>query len=201
MAIFRVPFNIAFLGAGSPGANIWHIRTATLTQSGELNEANALIGYIRSFYTTAATYLPTTCTVSLGTVTEEETQREISPTFANVAGLGSGAMMQALAIVVTWKTTIAARRGRGRTFVGPLATVVVQSDGTIVDSVRTSILGAANALVTSSLAYGNGAVGVYGYASAKSQGVPRDPNDPRVFRDFTGATVRDLFGVLRSRRD
>jgi hypothetical protein len=201
MAIFRVPFNIAFLGAGSPGANIWHIRTIDPSAVTELNQANTLIGYIRTFYLTCSTYMPTTATITLGTVTEEETQREIVPTFASVPGAGSGAMMQALSVVVTWKTTIAARRGRGRTFVGPLATVVVQSDGTIVDSVRTAILGGANTLVASSMAYGNGAVGVYGYSAAKPQDQPRNPTDPRVFRDFTGAAVRDLFGVLRSRRD
>jgi len=201
MAIFRVPFNITFPGAGSPGANIFHIRTAISTAPEELLEATALIGYIRTLYTNMANYMPTGTTVTLGTVSEEGTQREIVPTFAAVTGSGTGSMMQALALVVTWRASIAARRGRGRTFLGPLATSTVQSDGTPVDSFRTAMTTAASGLVTSSMAYGNGAIGVWGYSTAKAPGAPRDPNDARVFRDFTGSTVRDLFGILRSRRD
>jgi hypothetical protein len=67
----------------------------------------------------------------------------------------------------------------------------------------TAVRDAATALVTSSTAYANGAVGVWGYQGAKTPGKenPRDPNDPRVFRDYVGSSVRDLFGSLRSRRD
>jgi hypothetical protein len=201
MAIFRVPFNITFPGAGSPGANIFHIRTAISTAPEELLEANALVSYIRTLYTNAANYMPTGTTITLGTVSEEGTQREIVPTFSAVTGSGTGSSMQALALVITWRTTVAARRGRGRTFIGPLATATVQADGTPADTFRATMATAAAGLVSSSMAYGNGAIGVWGYAGAKGSGTPRDPNDPRVFRDFTGSNVRDLFGVLRSRRD
>lgn len=201
MSILRVPINITFPGAGSPGANIWHIRTGSNVFATELTEATALVGYISSFYFAVANYLPNGVAINIGTVTEEGTQREVVVPFTARAGAGSGSAPQALCAVVTWKTSIAARRGRGRTFVGPLHTVSVQSDGTITDSVRTAILSAANALVSSSVAYGNGAVGVWGYDAAKPQGQPRDPSDPKVFRDFVGCTVRDVFGILRSRRD
>lgn len=201
MAVFRVPFNIVFPGAGSPGANIWHIRTIDPSPTTELNQANTLLGYIRSFYVSAAVYMPNATTVSLGTVTEEGTAREIVPTFAAVSGSGTGSSPQALCTVVTWRTTIAARRGRGRTFVGPLSTGTIQSDGTLNDTFRSVLLTAATGLVSSSVGYGNGAVGVWGYSAAKTPGVPRNPADGKVFRDFTGATIRDLFGILRSRRD
>jgi len=201
MTILRVPFNIAFPGAGSPGANVWHIRTVTGPGGAELAEANTLIGYIRTFYDAVKSYIPSTTSISIGTVTEEITQREIIPTFANVGGTGTGSSPQALALVVTWRTAVAARRGRGRTFVGPLSTAASSSDGTPDNAVRLAVATAATALVTSSMAYGNGAIGVYGYDEAKPQGEPRDPSDGRVLRDYTGATVRDLFGILRSRRD
>lgn len=201
MAIFRVPLNIVFVGAGSPGANIWHIRTPGVIASDELNQANALLGFIHTFYVQMLAYLPNGTTVSLGTVTEEGTQREIVPTFAPVLGTGTGNSPQALCAVVTWKTSIAARRGRGRTFFGPLNTGTIQSDGTLNDTFRANLVAAAGALVTSSMGYGNGAVGVYGYNVAKTRGVPRNPTDARVFRDYVGASVRDLFGILRSRRD
>jgi hypothetical protein len=203
MAIFRVPINLTFPGAGSPGANIWHIRTVTPTSGSELSEANTLIGYLRAFYVAMQPYLALSTVVSLGTVTEVGTAREIVPTMATVTSSGVDSAPQALAVVVTWRTTIAARRGRGRTFVGPITKSVLQTDGTIVDGTRTTMATAAGALVTSSMGFGNGAVGVYGYNDAKTPGKenPRNPADARVFRDFTGYQIRDLFGVLRSRRD
>lgn len=203
MAIYRVPILIAFPGAGSPGANIWHIRTAGPAGSVDLGQANALIGFIRTFYNSILTHIPAATAITLGTVVEEETSVEIAPTMAVLSGSGTGSAPQALACVVTWRTTLAARRGRGRTFVGPLATAAMQNDGTPAAATRTAIQDAAAALVTASMGYGNGAVGVYGYDGPKTPGKenPRNPDDPKVFRDFIGSGVRDVFGVLRSRRD
>jgi len=203
MAIFRVPVNIAFPGAGSPGVNVWHIKTNDANLSTELTQANALIGYIRTFYDSLKTYYPTATVLSLGTVTEELTSREITPTMASVTGLGTGSAPQLLALVVTWRTNIASRRGRGRTFVGPLTTSAMQSDGTPAATLITTAQDAATALIASSTAYLNGQIGVWGYEDAKTPGKenPRDPTDPRIFREFTGRSVRDLFGSLRSRRD
>lgn len=201
MAIFRVPIVLTFPGAGSPGANIWHIRTVDPSFATELTQANTLIGYIRTLYAATAAYFPNGWTAQLGTVVEEGSQREIVPTMASVAGSGSGSSPQMLAIVCTWKTTIAARRGRGRTFLGPLATAATQTDGTITDSVRTSFNTYTQGLVDSSVAFGNGAVGVWGYENPWTGTGPRPAGQPRVFRDFTGRNIRDVFGILRSRRD
>jgi len=173
---------------------VWHIRTSGATLGTELSEASALIGYIR-------TYFPSTTTLTLGTVVEEGTSREIIPTMASLSGSGTGSAPQALALVVTWRTTIAARRGRGRTFVGPLPTNAIQSDGTPSVSLLSTVGTAAAALSASSTALGAGAIGVWGYSAAKAPGTVRDPADAKVFRDFTGYGIRDLFGVLRSRRD
>jgi hypothetical protein len=203
MALFRVPILLTFPGAGSPGVNVWHIRTADAALATELGQANALIGYIRTFYDAGKSYLPSTTTCILGTVSEIGTSREIVPTMAQVNGLGTGSAPQALALCVTWRTSIAARRGRGRTFFGPLSTASIQSDGTPDNTMRNTMVTAAAALVTSSLGYANGAVGVWGYDAAKLPGKAnvRDPDDGKVFRDFTGSGIRDLFAVLRSRRD
>jgi len=203
MPIFRVPVNVAFVGAGSPGANIWHIRTVAGPGGSELTQAQTMVTAIRQFYNSCQAYLPTTNVYTLGTVTELGTGREISPTWSSLSGVATGNIAQALCVVVTWKTSIAARRGRGRTFLGPLATSVQQSDGTIVDAARTGIGTAAAALVSTSLTDGNGAVGVWGYSAAKTPGKanPRNPADGRELRDITGYAIRDVFGVLRSRRD
>jgi hypothetical protein len=132
---------------------------------------------------------------------EEETSTEYVLTFAPVSGSGTGSAPQALALVVTWRTEVAARRGRGRTFVGPLAPAVVATDGTPADTARSTLATAAAALVSSSQGFANGAIGVWGYQSAYTGEGDRPPGQPRVLRDFTGSTIRDLFGILRSRRD
>jgi len=204
MAIFRVPILVTFPGAGSPGVNVWHIRTiADPLAAGELSQANSLIGYLRTFYDAIKVYYPAATTISLGTVTEELTSREIVPTMAIVSGIGTGSAPQMLSLVITWKTSVASRRGRGRTFLGPHPTNCMQSDGTPSTTFLTDVNNAAAALLTSSTGFGNGAIGIWGYDSPKIAGKenPRNPLDARVLRDITGKNIRDLFGVLRSRRD
>jgi hypothetical protein len=122
---------------------------------------------------------------------------------AAVTGVGTGSAPQALSLVITWRTTLASRRGRGRTFMGPHVTADMQSDGTPSTTLVTDANTSSAALITSSTAYGNGAIGVYGYDAAKTPGKanPRNPADAKIFRDFVGKNVRDIFGVLRSRRD
>jgi hypothetical protein len=201
VTIFRVPINITFPGAGSPGVNVWHMRTVFDGGPTELAQANVLLGYLRTFYQGVVGDIPIGTTLSLGTVTDVATQREIVPSFLSVAGLGTGSAPQALCICVTWRTEVAARRGRGRTFIGPLDTSAMQSDGTIRDNLVASTKTAAAALVTSSQIATNGAFGVWGYRDAKPAGQTRDPASPRIFRDFTGSSVRDIFGLRSSRRD
>lgn len=204
MTIWRVPINIAYPGTGGPGVNVWHIRTvADPLATGELTQVNGLLGFIRTFYNTIGSWYPATTVISLGTVTTVDTSREVAGTFAGVTGTGTGSAPQLLAQVVTWKTTIAARRGRGRTFLGPLATSAMQNDGTPAAALLSDVGAAATALISSSTGFGNGAVGVWGYDTAKLPGKEnvRPTNDARVFRDFTGYKLRDLFGSLRSRRD
>lgn len=204
MAIFRVPINISYPGTGGPGVNVWHCRTAgTAIDATTTGQLNALLGFLRTFYNTIASWYPATTTITLGTCTTVDTQAEAVGTFATVTGTGTGSAPQLLANVVTWKTTIAARRGRGRTFLGPLCTSAMQNDGTPAAAIQSDVAAAAGALVTASMGYGNGAWGVWGFDVAKTPGVnnPRNPADARVFRDFTGFKQRDLFGSLRSRRD
>jgi hypothetical protein len=204
MTVWRVPINIAYPGTGGPGVNVWHIRTIELGPgTTETGQVNALLGYIRTFYNTIGSWYPATTVLSLGTVTAVDSSREIAGTFAGVTGTGTGSAPQLLALVNTWKTTIAARRGRGRTFLGPLCTAAMQNDGTPAAALLSDVAAASSALLTSSLGYGNGAIGVYGYDQPKLAGKAnlRDPTDAKVFRDITGYKARDLFASLRSRRD
>lgn len=90
----------------------------------------------------------------------------------------------------------------GRTFVGPLRDLV--STGGAPNPVATSqIAAAADALVAESQSLGLGAFGVWGYESPKPQNQPRNPEDPKVLRDFIGrGPIRaDGWSYLSSRRD
>lgn len=201
MAIYRVPINIAFTGPGSPGVNVWHVRTDGGFDAGSA-QLQGCIDLIREFYDDVNFLMAQGNVFTLGTVTEEGTGNEASPTWTSLSGGGTaGSAPQMLCVVVTWKTSIAARRGRGRTFLGPLASHVVQSDGSITDAQATTVRTAAGALVTASEGFANGAVAIWGLENAATGENPDYPNLPHVARDITGHKVGDQFGVLRSRRD
>jgi hypothetical protein len=142
-------------------------------------------------------------TANIGQVVNVADQTSVAPTFAQiVSGAAAAESPQVLQVCIAWRTALAARRGMGRTFVGPLNTNVNQSDGTVAEAPLARIRNAAAALVTASTASGGWAWGVYGLQSPMPDPPPPNPEDqPRVLRDFTGSAVRDKFAVLRSRRD
>lgn len=188
MAILRASVQVLGSFTGAPGANVWHFRTTGTPNT----EPDVLMGYIRTFYDAVKGTLAAGVTIRFPT---EATVLDTPPTFfplaalTDVAATGSGSLPPQDAIVVGWKTSNATRRGRGRTFLGPLAsTGATDSDGSPVAARITTIQNAANALVTSSTSFGNGAIGVYSQLDNQ-------------LRDVTSARVRDVYAVLRSRRD
>jgi hypothetical protein len=96
--------------------------------------------------------------------------------------------------VCGWRTTLAARRGRGRTFLGPLNVDAGSTDGTPSPGALSTINSAAAALIATSSETNDWAFAVYGQQSSGISGV-------KVARDITAQNVRDVFAVLRSRRD
>lgn len=201
VSIYRVPVNIAYVGAGQPGVNVWHVRT-TLSAGTDPSQLQAMVTAIRTFYDGCKTVFPTSTNFTLGTVTEVSDQTEAAPTWTTVTGTAVNAYApQALAIVVSWRTTIAARRARGRTFLGPVGSAIMDTNGTPVDSYLTAIRAAAATMIATSTAFGNGAVAVYGQENPMPDPPVPPASLPHVARDITAATVRDIFGVLRSRRD
>lgn len=194
MPIYRASVRITSPNLGGDGANIWHIRTAGgVGNDGRLNEA---MGWIEQFYIDCSqAFSPSTAIVFDGTVTEiatnEPTITEGLDTFT-VPGVGaSGDLPPANALVVGWRTALANRRGRGRTFLGPLSRGASEDNGTPTALILEKVRDAAAALVASSTdseVLGSVSVGVW------------SPTD-NVLRDVTGASVRDRFAVLRSRRD
>lgn len=166
--------------------------------AGILIDLDNIAGMLSDFYEVVASLLVTGTEVSFdGIWTEvmdpEPTQVE-GETWSQEGIGGMNALPRASAICVGWRTALATRKGRGRTFLNPITWDMCQDDGTIATTPLAGIRAAAAALVEASDSFANGALGVY---SRDAGGVPPVPS----FRDFTSSQVRDTFAVLRSRRD
>jgi hypothetical protein len=191
MPTYEFPVNLTFPGSGSPGVNIWHCRTTgDFPSTGELQGLSEII---EDFYTAIKGYFPgaayTASYLGVASTVEEDPQFDTSaPAWVVVGSGGVNVMPQATAICMTLRTLSADRSGRGRKFLGPFSVDAMQSDGSPTTAALTAIRAAGLAMVVASTAFANGAIGVYSQQES-------------VIRDITGATVRDQFAVLRSRRD
>ena len=192
MAVFRTTARITHSSIGGVGVNTWHLRTADEDINTE-SDLETLIGYIEDFYTGLGvnTFADDT-TISMDGVcvqvgVEEPTVRDVTGwTLENV---GAGAPLPpATAFCITWRSMVATRSGRGRTFINPLSTGILQDNGTPTESARDNFRAVTNALIEASDTFANGAIGVW------------SPTQ-NVLRDFVGATIPNEFAVLRSRRD
>lgn len=203
MTVYRLPVEISYSDAGSPGVNVWHVRTeeSFMVSTSQLQAATDAI---RGFYSQlsypaggGAGIWAGGTTFRLGTVVDVATQEVATPAWPDLEFTSSSAdAFPGLAIVVNWRTSLAARRARGRTFLGPLGADTVATDGRIASSARATVLAAAQYLVDASDNVNGWAVGVYGLQTPNT-----GPTGTKVLRDITGHTVGLTFGVLRSRRD
>lgn len=198
MAVFRIPVTLSWPGAGSPGVNVFHLRTTE--SSGSASNLLIIDEALNDLHTFLfACYQEVGCNglaYSAGQgIVDVATQEEISRTgWSETNSVADGAAPPVLAVVVGWRTTLAARRGRGRTFLGPLRSGVIQSDGTIGTTALNALQSAASTFVTNSQGIAGGAFAVYGQENLG------DPSG-HVARDITGYRIKDKFAVLRSRRD
>lgn len=191
MAKRRAVVRILHPNLGGVGTNTWHIRTSGLEVDTTTMLGNAMEA-VETFYTACAGLFPDTCTFSwdgsLSGILDEEGQfNELDP-WTTTGAVAGGSLPPANCICVSWLGATGDRSRRGRTFLGPIATNVAESNGTI----STAALGAARA------------------AAAALVDASTDPNDwalcvfsrqESLLRDFVGSAVRDQFAVLRSRRD
>lgn len=193
MPLYRIPVEISNNKLPSSAFNIWQVRTVTGSE-----DPGPAMAAIRSWYSSVSQYLATGSVVMFpANVVETTTQEEVTPASvpANVTTTSTTMSQAGLAIVVSWKTSIRARRGRGRTFFGPCTSGVHDTNtGLLNPTVKTAFTNATQTLVTASLAGSGWSIGVWGQENAL------DPT-AMVFRDVTGFQVRDKFSYLRSRRD
>jgi len=193
MPIYRLPVRIVDPVLGGDGVNIFHVRTGG--GIGETATLNRAVGWLEDFYNAMVPVFSSNTDFFFdGVATEIATEapgvNDDLDTWTT-GGTGTSIPLPAAnCIVVGWKTTLATRSGRGRTFLGPMASATAESNGTVTAAALSTIRTAASAMVDASTAADPDgvALGVW------------SPTD-QLLRDFTGSTVRDKFAVLRSRRD
>lgn len=211
MTIWRVPVVCTWPGIGSPGVNVWHVRCNS-GLGADATELQSAVDSIHTFYdaigpSAAAPGTPLRASIAftLGQVVEVDSQTAGAPTWSTLTvGGAMGSTADVLQLCLSWKTTIAARRGRGRTFIGPLNSNVVTTDGTPRDDYVTLIKAAAQGLVDRNDNLNGWAVAIYGQQSMlKGPTVTPEMRQaaPHVARDIIGYSMQDKFAVLRSRRD
>lgn len=204
MTIYRVPIELSWGGSGSPGVNVFHVRTSVGSSTAGDEMLQGAVDSIHTLYAdlTAGghSYGPPFASqteITLGNVVDVETQELAHPSWEDInTGQGGESLPPANQVVVAWRTTVAARRGSGRTFFGPLNTGTQASDGSVASVVRQNFLEHAQAFVDRNLQDNGWAVGIYGLVIPKKQG-----GVDKVLRDITGRSVGRSFSVLRSRRD
>lgn len=191
MALYRYIVDLAWAGSGSPGVNVWHMRTSE--PEFILQDVQVLVDALQTFYQGMAQFIP--ASASMTGRSDIVKDFDAAPTFEDVDGWsvsgGSsnpGYAPLSSAIVVGWKTNSATRAGRGRTFISPLSAGTIDTNGTPTAGTISSMETIAASLVTTSKGSPNGALGVWSAST-------------NTFRDFVASNVRDQFAVLRSRRD
>jgi hypothetical protein len=189
-------------GVGSKiGVNTWHIRKDTPAIPGALS----IVTLIKNWYTgIAAEMFPTDMKADYdGTLTEVNTDTPalvggITPFTVTGSQTANSYGPAGVGFCVGWKSSLASRQGRGRTFVSPISLGGFAADGTITDTRLANVKTATTALVNGSVADGNGAVVVYSTATPKG-GVPPAKGHGTA-RDIVGYAINDKVAWLASRR-
>lgn len=208
MAIYRLPVDITWTGPGSPGVNVWHLRTTTA--SGEPGvDLQLLVDIVHDFYTGlnsqaagADSPFAAGTTFTATEAVDVETQEFAAVTWPTITSAASTPDAPPhLAVCIGWRTSIAARRGMGRTFLGPLSQTTLDDTGSIKPAWVTVFSDAASALVAASEAELNGGVAIWGLQNPAPSGTTDYSTLPHVARDVTGSRVGTQFAIMRSRRD
>src|SRR5690242_16498056 len=141
MPTLQYDVSLTWNGPGGPGVNVWHIRTADGDPIGtNLNEAASAI---RSFYNDICEVgcCPAGWTARgpAQAVNVADSQIEEVTPWTEASLQGTANFSAPSMVVVGLRTSSATRAGRGRKFIGPLATPAMGTDGTITDSMLSGI--------------------------------------------------------------
>lgn len=202
MGVYRANVNIVH-GSVSPGVNVWHLRTDTdATDTAGHAMAQDALDKLRAFYGSLAAGMASGTTYKCDGITDVESDEGVSLNWSTVTGAQAGQLLPpASSVCISWKTSIRARRGMGRTFIFPITYGWLDGDGTLLAGALTILNGAATTLRDASLLDNGWAFGVWGQQNAMpgADSLARR-NAPHVLRDFTGFNIKDKFATMRSRR-
>ena len=199
MAILRHQIQLSWPGGGGPGVNTWHQEI-----DASLAEPQAVIDTLKNFYTEISGFYPGGTTIRhLGTVTDVDTDEEQGGLVGwTVTSASPTSRLPAAAMMcLSWRSTLRARRGMGRTFIGPLTDAVDDGDGTPANDFVAALTTAGQNLITASQSHVNQEMGVYGLVDPIPKGTVPTGLEPRTLRPFMACTVNDKYAILRSRRD
>lgn len=188
MGTWRTTVRTDYAAPGGPGYNTFHFRDDA---DGGLEDALQVAGdRLRLAYENLQTVMPSTTRWSWDGIWDEVREdRRVANTGWTIAGVTSATqlMPSATAIVVGWTTGTRSRSGRGRTFLSGLPQTA-GTDGTPAPAFLTQVGLFGEDITDFNQTVGNGAFCVFSPTQDLS-------------RDITGSAVRDVFAVLRSRRD
>lgn len=190
MSIWQIPLAITWSGAsGSPGTNTWAYRVPTTVSDvdGVLEQATTDLGAFHQAIKTIYNSNVTVSTDGVWTGLGDDQGDSHDVAGFSVAGTGtSGFAPPSQCIILDRKASTGGRSGRGRVFLGPLSSSMVESNGTPVEDARAYVLAAANDLLSPGPL--DGAFCIWSRTD-------------QVARDITSFSVPNIFGSLRSRRD
>lgn len=192
MPIYRAVVHIDSPDMGGHGVNVWHVRTTGAFDPDHV-DANNAVGLLNDVYTAWMPLFKGSTGFSFdGLLTEIESEDpELITdldTWTTSGGTSTDNLPPANAMVIGWRTASAGRSGRGRTFLGPLSRDCLEGDGTPSGDALDVCADGVTTLVEGQDGFDFGAWGIYS---------PKD----HVCRDIVGASIKDRFAVLRSRRD
>jgi hypothetical protein len=143
---------------GGPGANVLHFSQGTPPVTADemaqacLDELASLYGSLRNYILADVTITyPTEFSVIESTTGELQDVRAVTTPHADVLGAaGDGSLPRSTSVCVSYRTDqfFGGRRLIGRSYVGPTGTDVMDADGNISSTIRTTINGAYTALIS-----------------------------------------------------
>lgn len=184
-------------GPGSPGVITIYTRTTAPENSAS---AQLTVDRLKDAFTAGSNLFPNSLTMSSESFVDSidpatgliTASYPVTPWSLSGNVSGGQYLPTATQLCITWKTddVVAGRRVRGRTFLGPLATSLNQGDGTPTSAAITTALALGAAWIDA------GTTDVEAVVWKRPKG--STPGSDHV---ITSYSVRDVFSVLRSRRD
>jgi hypothetical protein len=167
-------------------------------------EAQAAVNAVRGFWDAIKGYIPSDIVLTVSAVVDQydnqsgpllaSTSAPVPP--ATVAGTETGVYSMASGAKVNLNTTniINGRRVRGSIFIVPIGANALTSSGTILNTARTAINNAADAM---RLALVNGGLNLMVWSRPTSPG----PSTDGELSIVTGCETSEKVAILRGRRD